>query len=156
MQALSKWATAAALVTCMAAVTHHGNHAQPPSDSTQVKTLVQAQVTLSQALPSLDGSRLKASLVEVTYAPGGYSAPHSHPCPVIVYVLQGTLREQVQGEPEAVYKAGQSFYEPPGGVHMVSHNESKTEPAKFLAYFICDNDRPLSTPLSAGKPEGGK
>jgi quercetin dioxygenase-like cupin family protein len=156
MQALSKWATAAALVTCMAAVSDHVLRAQPPSDSTQMKTLVQAQVTLSQALPPLDGSRLKASVVEVTYAPGGYSAPHSHPCPVIVYVLQGTLREQVQGEPEAVYKAGQSFYEPPNGVHMVSLNESKKEPAKFLAYFVCDNERPLSTPLSAGKPEGGK
>jgi quercetin dioxygenase-like cupin family protein len=156
MQALSKWATVAAMVTCMAAVAAYAFRARPLSDSSQMETPVQARVTLSQALPPLDASHLRASLVEVLYAPGGYSAPHRHPCAVIVYVLEGSLREQVQGEPEAVYKAGQSFYEPPGGVHMVSLNESKTEPAKFLAYFICDNDRPLSTPLSAGKPEGGK
>ena len=26
--------------------------------------------------------------VEVTYPPGGFSTPHSHPCPVIGYVLK--------------------------------------------------------------------
>ncbi len=51
---------------------------------------------------------------------------------------------QVQGQSEMVYKAGQSFYEAPNGVHLVSANASTTEPAKFLAYLICDRDTPLS------------
>ena len=58
---------------------------------------------------------------------------------------KGHSRTQVQGEAEAVYKAGQSFYEPPNSVHLVSANASQTEPAKLLAYFVCDHDAPLST-----------
>jgi quercetin dioxygenase-like cupin family protein len=104
----------------------------------------------SQALPQLDGSQLKVTTVEVTYPPGGSSAPHSHPCPVIGYVLKGAVRMQVKGGAPSVYSAGDSFYEAPNGVHLVSENASAKEPATFLAYFICDHAAPLSAkvPLS--------
>ena len=46
-----------------------------------------------------------------------------------------------------IYNAGQSFYEIPNGVHLVSANASSTEPAKLLAFFICDRDAPLSGDL---------
>jgi quercetin dioxygenase-like cupin family protein len=98
------------------------------------------------ALPSLDGGKLQAKIVEVTYGPGESSARHSHPCAVIGYVLEGAVRMQVKGEPEAIYKAGQSFYEAPNGVHAVSANASKTERARFLAYFTCDHETPLTVP----------
>jgi quercetin dioxygenase-like cupin family protein len=158
MQAiLSKWAGPVALVvSCIAAAGSYALRAPLPAHSLPGRTAVQARVAISQALPQLDGAQLKASVVEVVYEPGGYSTPHSHPCPVIVYVLEGTLREQVQGEPEATYKAGESFYEPPNGVHMVSSNVSKTEPAKFLAYFVCDHETPLSVPTLKAKAGGGK
>lgn len=100
----------------------------------------------AHALPELDGGKLKAQIVEVTYAPGESSAQHSHPCAVIVYVLEGAVRMQVKGEQEAIYKAGQSFYEAPNGVHAVSANASKTERARFLAYFTCDHETPLTVP----------
>ena len=51
----------------------------------------------SQALPQMDGSQLQVTTVEVTYPPGGSSTPHSHPCPVIGYVLKGAVRMQVKG-----------------------------------------------------------
>jgi len=100
----------------------------------------------THALPALDGAKLQARIVEVTYAPGESSARHSHPCAVIVYVIEGAVRMQVKGEPEAIYKVGQSFYEAPNGVHAVSANASKTERARFLAYFTCDHDTPLTVP----------
>jgi quercetin dioxygenase-like cupin family protein len=87
----------------------------------------------------------------VNYSPGESSAPHTHPCPVIVYVLEGSLRTQVTGQPEAVYKAGQSFYEAPNGVHLVSANASKTDRARFLAYFVCDHEAPLSSKMPGGQ-----
>jgi quercetin dioxygenase-like cupin family protein len=105
----------------------------------------------SRDLPKLDGGHLAAKIVEVTYGPGGASSPHSHPCPVIGYVLEGAVRIQVKGEPEAIYKAGESFYEPPNGIHQVSANASDHEPAKLLAYFICDHDTPLTVPIAGGK-----
>jgi hypothetical protein len=48
------------------------------------------------------------------------------------------------GEPEAVLAAGESFYEAPNAVHLVSANASPDAPVKFLAYFTCDRDTPLS------------
>jgi quercetin dioxygenase-like cupin family protein len=104
-----------------------------------------ARAAFSHALPSLDGNHLQATIVEVNYGPGESSKPHTHPCPVIGYIVEGTYRTQVKGEPEAVYKAGDSFYEAPNGVHLVSANASQTAPLKFLAYFTCDHQAPLST-----------
>ena len=102
------------------------------------------RIVFSQSLPQLDASHLKVTTVEVTYPPGGASAPHSHPCPVIGYVLRGAVRMQVKGGPVSIYRPGDSFYEAPNGVHQVSANASTKEPAVFLAYFICDHEGPLS------------
>jgi quercetin dioxygenase-like cupin family protein len=104
------------------------------------------RLAFSHALPALNGEKLVVKAVEVTYAPGEASPPHSHPCPVIAYVANGEIRSQVEGQPEAVYKAGDSFYEAPGGVHAVSANSSQTRPAKLLAFFVCDHEAPLSAP----------
>ena len=111
------------------------------------------RVTLAQALPHLDGANLKATAVEVTYAPGGSSPPHTHPCAVVGYVAEGSIRTQVQGGPEAVYKAGESFYEAPNGVHVVSANASARVPAKLVAFFVCDHDAPLASDVPAASPK---
>lgn len=113
-------------------------------------------IVTSQALPALDGDHLKAVLLEVRYGPGEASTPHTHPCAVVGYVVEGSLRTQVQGQPEVVYKAGQSFYEAPNGVHLVSANASSTEPAKLLAYLICDHDTPLSIDVPEHKDSKGE
>ena len=111
-------------------------------DSTRVR------VALSHALPRLDGKHLGVKLVEVTYPPGGASRPHSHPCPVAVYVIDGALRMLMKGQLEAVYRAGETFYEAPNSAHLVSANASDKDPAKFVAFFVCDKDIPLSLPLT--------
>jgi quercetin dioxygenase-like cupin family protein len=106
-----------------------------------------ARVAYANPLPRLDGGRLKVTLVEVTYAPGDSSTAHRHPCPVIGYVLEGSYRTRSGAEPEAVYTAGQTFYEAPGAVHRVSANASTDRPVRFLAYFVCDSDAPLTAPV---------
>ena len=107
-----------------------------------------ARIVFSQPLSKLDREHLKVTLVEVRYGPGEASLPHSHPCAVIGYVVEGAIRTQVKGEPEMIYKSGESFYEAPNGVHLVSANASSTEPAKLVAYLICDHDAPLSVDVS--------
>ena len=79
---------------------------------------------LSRALPSLKGERLKATVLEVTYAAGGFSRPHRHPCPVIGYVVEGALRTRVSETRETIIHAGEMFYEEPNGIHRVSANAS--------------------------------
>ena len=104
------------------------------------------RLVLSRSLQVMKGDRLKITVLEVTYAPGAASPAHSHPCPVVAYVVSGAIRAQVKGEPEAVYRAGDSFFEAANGVHQISANASRTEPAKFLAYFLCDHETKLSVP----------
>ena len=115
-----------------------------------------ARVVFSQALPKLDGDDLKATVVEVNYGPGESSPAHTHPCPVIGYVVEGAIRTQVKGESEMIYRAGESFYEAPNGIHAVSANASKAERAKFVAYFVCDRQTPLSTDVPPAQTPGGK
>jgi quercetin dioxygenase-like cupin family protein len=129
---------------------------QGPSPMKHPETKERARVALSQALPKLNGDHLKATVVEVHYGPGESSPPHSHPCAVIGYVVEGALRTQVKGEPEAIYKAGESFYEAPNGVHVVSANASQTEAATFIAYFVCDHNTPLSSDVPKIATPGGK
>src|SRR5262249_34154880 len=83
-----------------------------------------ARIAISQALPKMDGDHIEVKLVEVNYAPGQSSEAHSHPCAVIAYVAQGTIRSQVDDGLETLYKPGQTFYEPPNGLHKVSANGS--------------------------------
>jgi quercetin dioxygenase-like cupin family protein len=109
-----------------------------------------ARMAFSHALPRLDGAHLDAKLVEVTYGPGESSSPHTHPCPIVGYVLEGTVRMRVAGSPEAVYKAGQAFYEEANVNHIVSANASHTRRARFLAFFVCDHEAPLSTEVHDG------
>jgi quercetin dioxygenase-like cupin family protein len=128
--------------------------AQGTVDAAHGTTAERPRIALSHALPPLDGSQLEATVVEVTYGPGGASSPHTHPCPVIGYVVQGALRSQVKGEPEATYTAGESFYEAPNSVHLVSANASNKRPVRFLAYFVCDRKTPLSVAVPEGKRGG--
>jgi quercetin dioxygenase-like cupin family protein len=130
--------------------------AQATNDAPEHQTTKNVRLAFSHDLPRLEGSHLKATIVEVTYGPGESSPPHSHPCPVVGYVIEGALRTQVRGEAETIYRAGESFYEAPDGVHQVSANASGTRPVKFLAYFVCDHDAPLSAAVAETPGTGSK
>ena len=126
-----------------------------PASSADPPPAPRTRIVFSHALPALDPAHLRVTTVEVTYPPGGASTPHSHPCPVIGYVLKGAVRMQVKGGAEQTYLPGDSFYEEPNGIHMVSMNASATEPATFLAYFICDHEGPLSVKVPIDSSPGG-
>ena len=111
-----------------------------------LRTYMETGTSNGGTSPKLDGNHLRATVVEVNYAPGEGDKPHSHPCTVIGYVAQGAIRFQVKGGPEGLFKAGESFYEPPNGVHQVSANASDKEPAKLIAFFVCDHETPLTVP----------
>jgi quercetin dioxygenase-like cupin family protein len=152
MQQSAKKIGGAAIASAMAAAVLFASAHAP---IVQDRPGSQSRVALSQRLPSLDGAQLDATVVEVTYPPGGANATHRHPCPVVGYVLEGALRMQVKGQAEITYKPGDTFYESPSDVHLVSANASQDKPARFLAYFVCDRRTPLSVPV-ADTARGGK
>jgi len=105
---------------------------------------VVAKPVASEKLPNVPGKSLTAVLV--SYAPGGKSQSHHHAGSVFVYVLSGQVRSEVSGAgPARVYKAGETFFEPPGSQHLVSENASATEPASILAVFVADDGAKLTT-----------
>jgi quercetin dioxygenase-like cupin family protein len=98
----------------------------------------------SEKLPNVPGKSLTA--VTVTYPPGGKSGAHRHAGSVFAYVLSGSIRSQTSATgPARVYKSGESFFEPPGSIHLVSENASTSESASLLAVFIADDGAQLTT-----------
>ena len=104
-----------------------------------------AEQVFSTELPSAPGKQLTA--VVVRYAPGAASPQHHHGGSVFAYVLSGTIRSQNSATgPVRDFKAGESFFEPPGSHHLISANASTKEPASLLAIFVADAGAVLTTP----------
>ena len=92
------------------------------------------------AIPNIPGKSLIA--VEVDYAPGAASVPHIHAKSAFIYayVISGAIESKVNDGETRIYRAGESWSEPPNALHSISRNASKTEPAKLLAVFVLDTN----------------
>jgi quercetin dioxygenase-like cupin family protein len=86
-------------------------------------------------------------MITVEYPPGGSDPVHRHDAHVFVYVLEGSIVMQVKGGKEVTLTPGQTFYEGPKDVHVVSRNSSKTTPARFLVFFVKDKAAPVLKPV---------
>jgi quercetin dioxygenase-like cupin family protein len=82
----------------------------------------------------------------VDFPAGFSSAIHRHNAQVSVYVLEGSVVMQVRGGKEITLRPGQSFYEDPNDIHVVSRNASNTSSAKFLVFLIHKKGAPLVIP----------
>jgi quercetin dioxygenase-like cupin family protein len=106
----------------------------------------------AQAIPNIPGKSLVA--VEVDYAPGAASPPHRHAKSAFIYayVVSGEIESKVNSGETRIYKAGESWSEPPNATHSISRNASRTKPAKLLAVFVVDtDDKQLTTPANENK-----
>ena len=138
-QALSTIATA---LSALAAGNSISLGEDAPTTSTSKVTKL-----LQKDLPA--GANEEVTVVTVDYAPGAGSDAHRHPGPVIGYVLEGEVEIEVdgaEGTPLKTFRAGEIFFEPPGAVHKVSRNASKTKPARLLAFVVGKKGAPLTQP----------
>ena len=115
--------------------------ADPSSDS----SLNKVEVVSSHATPDIPGKRV--TIVRVTYGPGGFTPPHRHAGTVTAYITKGRIRSQLAGGPVEIFDVGQSFFEPPGAIHLVSANASNTDWAELIAVFVADEGAQLTTLL---------
>jgi len=106
----------------------------------------EAKVTslMSKDLPESPGREVL--VISVEHAPGGSDAVHRHNAHAIVYVLEGSVVMQVKGGKQVTLTRGQTFYEGPDDVHVVSRNASKTRPAKFVVFLIKNKGAPVVVP----------
>lgn len=96
----------------------------------------QEQVTILQDHELLNSPGKQAILLTVNYAPGQRSEAHSHAGSVLAYVEEGEVISQLKGEEPKHFKAGESWYEPAGSVHLQSRNASDTKPAKLVVWML--------------------
>lgn len=106
-------------------------------------TGVSRQLVGAAALANVPGHNLTAVTVEL--APGVTIPPHQHAGFVFVYVLEGTVRSQLDRAPAVEYRTGESWMEPPGTVHALTQNPSATDKAKILAVFVAKEGAELTT-----------
>jgi len=85
-------------------------------------------------------------MITVEYPPGGSDPIHRHNAHVFVYVLEGSVVMQVKGGKEITLTPGQSFYEGPDDVHVISRNASNGKPAKFVVFIVKDKGAPIVVP----------
>jgi quercetin dioxygenase-like cupin family protein len=100
---------------------------------------------LTKDLAGLAGK--EAAMLTVEYAPGASSTKHRHNANTFVYVLEGSIVMQVEGGPATTLGPGQTFYESPADVHVVSKNASDSQPAKFLVFFVKDKGASALVPV---------
>jgi quercetin dioxygenase-like cupin family protein len=96
----------------------------------------------TQPLPHVKGKTFTSMIVY--FPPHARAAPHRHGSAfVYAYVLQGTVRSQLAGQPVRTYHQGQNWVEQPGSHHLLTENTSPTKPAKLLVIFISNTGAKL-------------
>ena len=100
---------------------------------------------MTKALADIPGKEV--SMVTVEYAPGGADIAHRHDADAIVYVLEGSVIEQVKGGKPDTLTAGETFSEGPDDIHIVGRNASKTQPARILAILVKKKGAPALVPV---------
>jgi quercetin dioxygenase-like cupin family protein len=107
----------------------------------------QAVVTplMTKELPDVPGK--EAVMLTVEYPPGSSDPAHRHNADTFVYVLEGSIVMQVKGSKPVTLTQGQTFYEGPEDVHVVSRNASTTKPAKFVVVLVKKQGSPVVVPV---------
>ena len=103
------------------------------------------KVLMTKDLADLAGKEALVYIVE--YPPGTNNAPHRHNAHVFLHILEGQLNAQVKGGALTVLNPGDTYYESPDDIHVVSRNPSTTVGAKALIFMVHDKGAPLSTPV---------
>ena len=99
---------------------------------------------LSKDLAGLPGREV--SMITVEYPPGASTPVHTHHAQALVYVLEGSIEMQVRGEAPVTLAPGETWYEGPDDVHVVSRNASNSTPAKYLVFMVKEKGAPILTP----------
>ena len=92
------------------------------------------------------GPGKEVSMISVEYPPGASSPVHRHHAQAVVYVLEGSIVMQVRGGEPVTLGPGQTWYEGPDDVHVVSRNASTSAPAKYVVFLVKEKGAPILVP----------
>ena len=98
---------------------------------------------MSRDLADLPGKEL--TMITVDYPAGGSTPTHTHQAQALVYVLEGSIVMQAKGSAPVTLRAGQTWYEGPDDVHVVSRNASDSALARYLVVMVKTKGAPILT-----------
>jgi hypothetical protein len=78
----------------------------------------------------------EVAVQRIELPPGARGGLHTHPCPVVGLVVEGTVRYQIEGSEAELLAAGSAFYEPADRRILEFSNASMVEPAGFVAFYL--------------------
>ena len=85
----------------------------------------------------MQGKTFTSAIVD--FPAGARAAPHRHgEAFVYAYVLEGTVRSQLDDKPVSTFRPGENWVEQPGAHHVVTENTSSTKRARLLVVFVAD------------------
>ena len=112
----------------------------PPAGAQQ-NPAIQRKPLLQQD-STIAGYQATMNIVEI---PAGVSEiRHTHPGPLTVYVLEGTLILEHEGRPTTTYNTGEAVLIEAGKIHRGIN--SGTVPLKLLANLTSEKGKPASSP----------
>jgi quercetin dioxygenase-like cupin family protein len=104
-----------------------------------------AVTVLQEAKPPSfpEGAEVMTFLVQ--FPPGNPGTPpHRHSGPAFGYMLEGEMRFELEGEPERIIRAGETFWEPGGDViHYQDANNRTDSWSRFIVTMMCEPGKPM-------------
>jgi quercetin dioxygenase-like cupin family protein len=80
--------------------------------------------------------------MRVEFDPGGTTPKHTHPGEEIIYVTDGTIEYQIEGQAPVTVKAGEVFFIPAETVHTAKN--AGTVNAAEISTYVVEKGKPLA------------
>lgn len=127
---------------------------QHPENADSTSSLPRVELISSVPAPPVPGDA-EAMTIVVTLAPGSKGGPpHRHTGPAFGYVIRGELLFELEGEPQRVVRAGETFWEPGGDViHYQDGNKLLDAETAFVVMLFGVAGEPVHIPVSAEELE---
>jgi quercetin dioxygenase-like cupin family protein len=100
------------------------------------------RTSLLQQDSTIAGYQAIMNIVEIP--PGVREVKHTHPGPLSVYVLEGTLTLEHEGRPTATYRPGDAVLIEAGKIHQGINMGNV--PVKLVATLIAEKGKPPTSP----------
>jgi quercetin dioxygenase-like cupin family protein len=108
----------------------------------QQQAAIQRKPLLQQDSP-IPGYQAIMNIVEI---PAGVrEVRHTHPGPLMLYVLEGTLVLEHEGRPTATHNPGDAFLVEAGKIHQGINTGNV--PVKLLGTLVVEKGKPATTPV---------
>ncbi|MGW0705545.1 cupin domain-containing protein [Streptomyces sp. NPDC002643] len=106
-----------------------------------------AATMVQDVVPPFIPEGASAMTIFVEWPPGDPGTPpHRHSGPAFGYVIEGAVRFELEGEPERVVKAGETFWEPGGDlIHYQDGNALTDACTRFTVTMLCAPGQPMLT-----------